>query len=141
MDGSNYRPDDYRAVTVDDIPWILSLGYRRYGAYDPGKMLVYLLNAVRNPDGLLIRTDDALCISALILPVWRTSPHECHVIAAVAEKGKHWQLVRLLKRSLAWARERGCDKWIFGSETDTDVSALAKRVGGIPFNPRYRIEL
>jgi len=132
---------EVRRVAVDDLPWAMSLGYRRYGAYDPGKTLLYLAEVLSAPQALFIRTDDAFLLAAIITPVWRSDGPECNVLALCSEPGAHWQAIRLLRRSVGWAKERGCRSWWFASETHYDISALAKRVGAVVAHPRYRIDL
>jgi hypothetical protein len=132
--------DTTRRLTVDDLPWALSLGYRRYGPYDPGKILIYCMDAMRSRRALFIRTDRAFLLAALILPVWADTGDECNVLALCTEEGAVWEGVRLLRRSVRWARDNGCKKWWFGSETKHDVSKLAQRVGAEVTHPRYRIE-
>jgi hypothetical protein len=140
LDTSKQDAREIRALTVDDVPWLMSLAYKRYGPYEPGKILVYLLETLRNRDALCLRTGRAFMIAGLIMPIWRTENPECNIIALCAEEGAHWEAVKLLRRSVDWARERQCRKWWFGSETKHDISALAKRVGGTECRPRYEIE-
>jgi hypothetical protein len=131
----------YRRVVPDDLPWLLSLGYRRYGPYDPGRTLAYLLDAMRNPNGLFIRADRAFCLSALIMPVWSSTELECHVIALCADTGGVWEAAKLLRESVTWAKVHKCRKWRFGSETNFDVGPLARWLGAVEEQPRFRIDL
>jgi hypothetical protein len=133
-------PSRYRVANVEDIPWMLSVGYRVYGPYDPGPVLTYLVALLRNNDAQILRTDKAISVATLFKPPWSSVP-ECNVVALCAIDGAVWDAVRLLKATIIWARARGCAKWWFGSETNTDISAIAKRVGGVRILPRYRIDL
>lgn len=141
MDGSLLQQFRMREVTADDLPWIMTTGYERYGPYDPGRTLVYLLECIRSPRSLFIRSDKAFVIAVDIMPVWRGRNGECHVLLCCAIDGGHWEASRLLKETIRWARDRKCAKWFFGSETDTDVSALAKYVGATKPQHRYCIDL
>ena len=47
----------------------------------------------------------------------------------VAERGCHWQAIKLLRRTIEWAKERGCLRWFLSSDTNYDFAALARRVG------------
>lgn len=132
---------DIRRVTVGDLAWVMSLGYRRYGPYDPGKILMYLLDVMKAPEALFIRTENAFLLAAVIRPVWGSKNNEeCNVLALCCDEGAHWQGIKLLRRSVEWARERGCQNWWFASETKYDVSILSKRVGAKVAPPRYKIE-
>ena len=129
-----------RACTADDLPWMMSLGYEKYGPYDPGRTLVHLIECLRSERTLMLRTDDAFLIATRISPVWG-GRDQCHLMLLCAKDGGHWQSIGLLRESIAWAKEHKCESWWFGSETKTDVSALAKRVGGKQVHPRFKIEL
>lgn len=129
-----------RACTAADLPWVMSLAYRRYGSYDPGKILVFLLNVMQNQQALFLRADGAFIIASATEPIWGNEL-ECHVVFLCAAEGAHWQAVQLLQESVEWARAKGCRKWQFGSETENDIGALAKRVGAQPGWPRYWMEL
>src|SRR5215475_8211559 len=93
----------YRELTVNDLPWCLSLGHRRYGNYDPGGALSFLAAIFRSPDALCIRTANAFLIASHVVgPPWRPDEPECHVMVLCAEVGAHWEAARLLRRSVAW---------------------------------------
>lgn len=129
-----------RVCTAADLPWVMSLAYRRYGPYDPGKVLRFLVSAIDDPKGLLLRSDEAFLIASAYEPMWSNTP-ECNVLFLCAEEGAHWQTISLLQTSIDWARAKACCKWWLGSETESDIGALAKRVGAEPTWPRYKLEL
>lgn len=118
----------------------MSLAFKRYGPYDPGKVLVYLLNAIANEQAICIRTTNAFLIASRFVPTWWLH-WECHVVFLCAESGAHWEAVRLLRRSVEWAKEHECRKWQFSSETKHGIGALAKRVGAVEISPPYKIDL
>ena len=129
-----------RTVTYDDLPWLLSLAYRRYRSFDPGKTLSWLVEVIRSPQALVLRDDDACCITVITTSPWHTpTESEAHVVFAFADKGKHWQLVRLLRQSVQWARMRGCKLWRCHSDTEYDVGVLAKRIGAKQAPQRWLI--
>lgn len=130
-----------RRCTIDDLPWILSLGYHRYGPYDPGPVVLRIAQIIASPDTYIMRTDHALCIATLDSPVWRVKAIECHVMILAAYEGYHWEAVKLLKGSVQWAADRDCYRWWFGSETSSEVDAICKRVGAEVGSTRYKIEI
>jgi len=133
----------YRKVVADDIPWMLSLAHERYGAFDPGGALSFLLQALNSPLTLLLRScaRDAFLIAATVTPPWYPTATECHVMVLCAKPGAHWQAIKLLRGSVEWARLRKCVRWRFHSETQHDVAALCRRIGATPDSPRYVIDL
>jgi len=137
-------PPEYRElrpIRVNDLSWMLSLAYKRYGPYDPGKILAYLADALASPKGFCWRSDRAFIIASLMVPVWRAEQPDCHIVALCAEAGGHWQAIKLLRASMTWAREHRCRQWRFGSETNHDISALAKYVGAHPSQPSWECDL
>lgn len=93
------------------------------------------------PTALCLRTDHAFLILNVLTPAWHPKEPEAHVLFLCAEVGKHWDSLRLLRESIKWARERGCLRWWFCSETEHAVDALARRVGAEPAAMRYRLDL
>lgn len=132
---------DYRTITFDDIPWVLSLAYERYRPFDPGTTLTWLVQILRRPEALAIRSDNAFLIANIVTGVWQPKERDCHVIFCCAADKHHWEAVRLVKQSVTWARGCGCRKWWFSSETDFDVEPLALRAGAKPDVMRYSIDL
>lgn len=141
MDGSNFQASGSRRMTFDDIPWVLSLAHERYQGWDPGGALVFLIQALKGPNMLLLRTHDAFLVGNHVAPPWYPKRRECHVMALCAKPGAHWQAVRLLRESIDWARTHDCVCWRFHSETMHDVGALARYLGAQADTPRYVIDL
>jgi len=117
------------------------MGHERYGDFDPGRMLVWLANVIRNPDMLTIRTEHAGLIAEYTTRVWYPKQPECHVVFLCAASGYHWQAASLLRRSVAWARSRGCVRWHFNSDTTHRIDVLAKWVGAREHSPRFVLDL
>lgn len=142
MDGSVIAASQHRVV-ADDIPWMLSLAHQRYGSFDPGGALNFLLQALRSPDLLMLRDQHktSFLIAATVTPPWYPDKSECHVMVLCAKPGAHWAAVRLLRESMAWAKLRNCLRWRFYSETGQDVGALCRYLGATPDSPRYVIDL
>lgn len=132
-----------RPITVEDVPWILSLAHRRYTKTpDPGTTLKWLMQVINSPnEALAIRSDHAFCVAIYSVPPWWPNEPEVHIAVLVADKGAHWQAIRLLKDTIAWARGRGCARWWLSSETDYDFEMLAKRVGARPRVMKYEVPL
>jgi hypothetical protein len=138
----DFRVVSLRRIGIDDVPFVLSLAYRRYRSFDPGKTLLWLAGILRAPRALAIRDDNAFLICHITTSPWHTPEEkECHIVFCCAAEGYHWQAVKLLKQSVQWARGQGCILWRFHSDTDCSVGALAKRAGADEAPPRYLIDL
>ena len=128
-----------RAITVDDLPWVMSLWHHRYSkTYDPGAALIILTQAMRS--ALAIRADNAFLVAHTTTAMTHPGQRVCHVLAVCAEEGHHWQAIKLLRASLDWAQEKSCTQWWIDSETGHQVGSLAARVGAMPM-PRYVIDI
>jgi hypothetical protein len=132
---------ELRRIGFDDVPWVLSLAFRKYRAFDPGLTLTWLIGMIRAPSALALRSDHAFLIVNVTTSAWWPDERECHVLFACAASGHHWELVRLLRQSISWSRGKGCVRWWFSSETDIDIEVLALRVGAQPRVMRYCIDL
>jgi hypothetical protein len=128
-----------RQLTIDDLPWGLSLAWRRYDHFDPGAASVFYINALKlqATTGLLIRTNNAFLIAHINNLPWQPTERQAHVLILCADEGRHWEAVRLLRQSLYWAREQKCKCWWFTSDTKHDVTPLCVRVGATSRVPRY----
>ena len=130
-----------RPITADDVPWVISLGSRRYsGEYDPGGGLVALAQAMRLSTALAIRSDHGFLVANILQSVWAPKKRECHVLAICCEEAHPWDAVKLLRASVEWAREQKCLRWLVSSETEHSITRLAWRVGAHAM-PFYGIEL
>lgn len=132
---------DFRRIEIDDVPWVLSLAYKRYRPFDPGTTLTWLAGVLRNPDALPIRTRHAFLIANIVTSPWQPTERDCHVVFCCAAERYHWEAVRLVRQSITWARGAGCRKWWFSSETEFAIDQIARRVGAKPDVMRYSIEL
>lgn len=130
-------------IVAGDIPWILSLASERYRQFDPGGALTFLIQALQSQTTLMIRTEQksAFLIASTVSAPWYPKELDCHVMGFCAKPGAHWQALKLLRESVAWAKLQGCVRWRFHSETEHDVGALCRRVGARQDSPRYLIEL
>lgn len=144
MDGANFPPATIRKLTIDDIPWVLSLAHERYAGWDPGGALTFLVQALNARENMLLLCGtgrDAFLVATRVAPPWYPKRWECQVMVVCAKPGAHWQAMKLLRCSVAWAKLHGCLRWRFYSETEHDVGPLCRRLGATTENPHYMMEL
>lgn len=126
--------------TEADIPWLIDLGKRRYGAgFDYVTTEGWFRNQVLKQPVLFYpaRMPNAFAISMLSLKPWLPSHIECHVVFVCAEEGALWEAMKLMRASIDWARARRCNIWWLTSDTDYDLYPMAKRLGASEISPRF----
>ena len=131
-----------RLLTEHDLPWLIFLCKKRYSnRYDSSTTETWFRNIVlKSPlTFYATRTENAFQISMLSVMPWTPAEPECIVVFACADSGKGWQIIRLLRDSIAWARRRRCTIWRLSSDTDAEMVAIGKRLGAIEISPRYCI--
>jgi hypothetical protein len=128
-----------RELTIEDLPWGLSLAWKRYDPFDPGAASIFYMNVLKSQSTFKRRTDNAFMIAHVNALPWKPSERECHVLILCADEGAHWEAVRLLRESVYWMREMQCARWWFASDTKHNVAALCNRIGAISRAPRFLI--
>lgn len=118
-----------REITPADIPWVVSLGTQRYRDYDAGGGLEALAQAMRLSTAIAWRSEHGFLVGNIVRTLWAPKVPVLHILAFCVEEGHHWDAVELLRDSIRWARERGCAKWFFNSDTEHRVGPLARRIG------------
>jgi hypothetical protein len=129
-----------KLLIKDDLPWMIELARRRFRAFDPVAAQSWFVNEVMTNDRYFaVRTEDAFLIAVLSSMPW-TSRTEAIVLILITADGKPWQVVRLLRESINWARRRKAAHWHFWMD-DADAGALARRVGARENTNRYRVDI
>jgi hypothetical protein len=140
-------PDNAHAVrllTEDDVPWIVSLGKRRYPiAFDAFSAEMWFRNIVLK--GPLIffpaRTDHAFTICMIITDAWLPGLRICNNLLLNSEEGAVWEEIALMRAAVEWARKRQCAEYRIWSDAEVDLSAVAVRVGAEPTAIRHTVKL
>ena len=125
----------------DDLLWLADLCKRRYSKIDgdPEAAGLWFVNFVtKNP--LLfypVRTENAFLIASLNVPPWQPGECECNVLQSCAEEGAMWELLKLFRASVSWAKRHRATLWRVTSDTEFDLGALCRRVGAKEQTARY----
>lgn len=133
-----------RVTTENDLPWLISLGKKRYGAaYDYTTVENWYRNIVLKSPLMFhsARTQNAFAISMISCLPWAPSDFECNIVFICADDGAMWEAMKLLRDSVAWAKLRKCSCWKLSSDTETEIFAMAKRLGATEVSPRYTLRL
>lgn len=131
-----------RLLTEHDCQWLNYLCKKRYSnRYDSSTTENWFRNVVlKSPIAFYAtRSENAFQISMLSILPWLPAEPECSMIFACADDGHMWEIVRLMRNSIEWARRRRCSMWRLASDTEYDFEGLAKRLGADEISPRYLI--
>jgi TfoX/Sxy family transcriptional regulator of competence genes len=129
-----------RLLVEDDVQWMIDLARVRFRAFDPVAARSWFVNDVLTNDRYFaMRTEDAFLVAVLGSMSW-ASRTEAIVLILITADDKPWQIVRLLRESIKWARQRKAAHWHFWMD-DADAGALARRVGARENTKRYRVDL
>jgi hypothetical protein len=130
-----------RLLVEADVSWMIELARRRFRAFDPVAAQSWFVSEVLTNDRYFaMRTEDAFLVAVLSSMPWSTSRSEAIVLILITDDDKPWQIVRLLRESIKWARQRKAAHWHFWMD-DADAGALARRVGARQNTNRYRVDL
>jgi len=133
-----------RLLSEHDIPWLHDICRRRYApGFSHETAEGWFVNIVLKSPMIFhaARTDDAFIITLLSCVPWYPADFEANVIFLCAEEGKTWEVIKLLRSSVQWARDRNCCMWKISGDTVYDMAPLAKRVGAMELAPRYLLRL
>ena len=142
-----FSPDNAHAVrllTEDDVPWIVSLGKRRYStAFDAFSAEMWFRNIVLKSPLMFFpaRTDHAFTICMIITAAWLPGLRICNNLLLNSEEGAVWEEIALMRAAVEWARKRQCAEYRIWSDTEVDLSAVAVRVGAQPTAIRHTVKL
>jgi hypothetical protein len=130
-------------VTDNDISWIYNLSVKKYPKFDAVTTEGWFRNIVLKQPLLFLaqRTHNAYCVSMLSVTPWMPADFECNVVFICADDNCEWEAVKLMRASIAWARNRKCRLWRVSSDTETDLAVFAKRLGAQEISPRFTIRL
>lgn len=133
-----------RLLDVDDLPWLHYLFGKRYPKHYDQATTERWFRAIVVKDPLhtyAARTDDSFLVAITSVHPWIPSEPEVNVVGICAEEDCTWQVVKLLRSSIDWARKRNAARWRINTDTGYDVGALAFRVGAREVHPRFEIDL
>ena len=131
-------------LTEADIPWLNYICRKKYShRYDPhGTELWFRNHVLKQPLTYLPqRTPNAFCISMLTTYAWLPTEIECSVAFICSDDRGGWEAMKLLRASVEWAKRRRCVVWRCASETDSDLTIFARRVGATELAPRFSLRL
>lgn len=143
----NQRPDPVATqepwlLTENDIPWLISLGKKRYGEkWDYQTVETWFRNIVLKSPLMFhhVRLNNAFLISMTSCNPWAPAALECNTVLICADEGAHWEAVALVRAAVEWARKRKCVCWRMASDTHVDLANIARRIGATEISPRFTV--
>lgn len=111
------------------------------GYYDPAASESWIRRTSRIPDSLLLRGEASWLGVTLARPWWNPMELEARFLPIVSTKGSGFELVKMNRMAIDWARERGAKRFYWVAVTGVDLGPLARRFGAVPVSPSYVLEL
>lgn len=132
-----------RYATPDDLLWAKELSLKRYRGFDwPSCEAWFLRYVFNNPEHFFaVRTDNAFIVAKRERQPWFPDEPEVSVQLACADNGCMWELFRLMRSSIEWAKFYDCKTWRCCSNTEYDFAPIAKRLGAEEIQPRFVMRL
>lgn len=134
-----------RRVTEEDIPWLHELCRQAYpaGYYDPIASERWVRGLMKQPSTvLLLRGSLAWLCTNVAAPPWDSKKLEARLLPVASSSPKAaWELAKMTKQAIDWAREQGASKFYFAAMTGVDLGPLARRFGAVPVSPSYVLDL
>jgi len=128
-------------MNEDDVEWLSRLLLKRYpGKYDTSGVEHWLKNYVYKRTDIYhqCRTSNSFCISLLTKRPW-SYESECSVMMVGCDEGvTHlWEALSCLRASIEWGRSMKASTWKLASDTEYDLSPVARYLGVEEISPRY----
>lgn len=123
------RKIEVRDATLCDMAWGMRLAVACYPQYDLNCATAWVTVHVNDKNLRFLRTDHALGIAAVSRKFWTPGATEGSLIAIFTESGHPWDAVAVVRALAAWAKAKGASTFELSSDTASDVSTLAKRLG------------
>lgn len=132
-----------RCISPDDLPWGRELSLKRYRGIDwPSCEAWFVRHVFKDPVHFYaVRTDNAFIVSRLDRQPWYPDDPEVYVQLACADEGCMWELFRLMRNSIEWARLCNAKHWRCCSNTEYDFAPIANRLGAREITPRFLMVL
>lgn len=131
-------------IAEDDFPWLrhmFATGYpEHFSAEDTEQWMREVV--IKSPLRFRAqRTANALCISLITEYPWQPNRREVIVLSLIADNGRVWETLPLLRDSIAWARRREAKCWRLATDMGQDFAPLMKRLGVPNDTPCYKLDL
>jgi len=137
-----------RPIERSDLEWVHRLFKQRYPQdYCWHTTDVWFCHTVlNNPLSIYAaRTDDAFVLANTTVMPWIPGKYECHIVTICSDENASasttWQVMKLLRASIDWARARKCYVWKISSDMEIDVTPLAQRLGAKQLLTRFALQL
>lgn len=111
------------------------------GYYDPVASEVGVRRFLASSDALLLRGNVSWLGVSVGGPWWNPKEREARFLPIVSAGQATFELLKMVKMAMDWARERGAKRFYFVAVTGVDLGPLARRFGGVPVSPSYVVEL
>ncbi|MDE2099895.1 MAG: hypothetical protein KGL39_21760 [Patescibacteria group bacterium] len=132
-----------RPLTPADFPWCHDLCRRAYplGYYDPMASQRWFEALLQSSGFRALRGDKAFAIAAIQERPWNPARTDAFLLPVVAPDRSGFELYRLIRALVVWAKRVGADQFHFDAITGVDFGPIAQRLGAKPASPNYILQL
>mgnify|MGYP001549724377 CR=1 FL=1 len=132
-----------RPLTEADFPWCHDLCRRAYpmGYYDPRSAQNWFTGLLKSPGVCALRGEKAFAIAAVQERPWNPARSDAFLLPVVAPDGSGFELYRIMRELVRWARAAGAEEFHFDAITGVDFGPIARRLGASPVSPNYVLKL
>lgn len=133
-----------RPANPSDIPFLLAVAQERYPPFDHGEARMWIEQALRTPEMLVLRNDHGAAVATVAQAFWG-GPLRCHLLFLVAERARGLSRrgfhdgLELMRGIDQWRQVKGAESLHFGEETGANFEVLAKALGAKKDRPSYTL--
>lgn len=113
----------------------------RYPDFDGWGTASWLVRIIGSPDYRVLTGRGCVAIGCLVRSFHHPMPPVGHCLFLFGSPFTPWDPVKMLRLLIQWARVNGAKRFRFGSDTETDVSPLARRLGARQDKPSFTLDL
>ena len=129
-------------ATERDIEECVAIAASRYRELDVPATIAWARARINEPKLSFLRSENAVCCVIYESTFWAPNEADARLIFLAGRMGAGlWEAYSLMKEQVRRAKALGCSKFYMGTETEFDLSPIAKRLGFVHAGATYRMEL
>lgn len=133
-----------RPASNFDIAFLISVAEERYPPFNRDAAIAWLMQALKQPETLVLRSDHGAAIATIAQPFWGGGSR-CHLLFLCVRRSPGLSRasvhegVGLMKAIDHWRQTRGAQSFHFSEDTGQDFRVLAKALGAEQDRPSFRL--
>lgn len=133
-----------RPATPFDIGFLITVAEERYPPFDRNAVVEWLMQALKQPNTMVLRSDNGAAIATIAQPFWG-GEMRCHLLFLCVRRAKGLSRkafdegVALMRAIDHWRQTRGAQSFHFSEDTGQNFRVLAKALGAEQDRPSFRL--